>query len=107
MESLFSKYDKLYVYSVDANSEIQEKVLNQHIRYWDRVPCWKDEKGQVMNVKWTDIATFKNNRVVLTTPDIEMAKNIISKGLFQKMLKAQDAYNRANDKFIKFREVNS
>lgn len=107
MESLFSKYDKLYVYSVNSNSEIQEKVLKQHIRCWDRVPCWKDEDGYIHNVKWSDIDEFKNNRVILTSEGIEYAKEIITKGLFKKMLKAQEAYNRANDKYIKFREVNS
>lgn len=106
MESLFSKYNKLYVYSVDANGEVKEKILKQHIRYWDRVPCWKDEKGQVMSVKWSDIDEFKNNRVVLTSEDIDHAKEIIAKGLFKKMLKTQESYNIANDKYIKFREVN-
>jgi len=107
MESLFSKYDKLYVYSVNASGEIQEKVLTQHVRRWDHTPCWKDEKGRVMSVKWSDVDEFKSNRVVLVSSDISYAKEIISKGLFKKMLKAQEAYNIANDKFIKFREVNS
>ena len=107
MESLFSKYDRLYVYSVDANGEVKEKVLKQHIRCWDRVPCWKDEKGQVMSVKWSDIDEFKNNRVVLTSEGVEYAKEIITKGLFKKMLKAQEAYNRANEKYIKFRKANN
>ena len=104
-DSITSTYDELYYYSVNADGEITMKKLHKYklraIGYG-----WRDESGRTFNVAWSDIDEFKNNRVILTSEDIKHAKEIIIKGLFKKMLKAQEDYNRANEKYIKFRELN-
>lgn len=99
-ESLTSRYDELYYYGVNADNEIFMKKLH---RYKSRILGygWRDDSGRNFNVAWSDIDEFKNNRVILTSESIEYAK-----GLFKRMLKAQEDYNRANDKYIKFREAN-
>ena len=104
-ELITSKYDELYYYSVNADNEIFMKKLHKY-RFRVTGYGWRDDNGRNFNVTWSDIDEFKNNRVVLTSSDIKKAKEIITKGLFKKMLKAQEDYNRANDKYIKFREAN-
>ena len=104
-ESLTSRYDELYYYGVNADGEIFMKKLH---KYKLRITGygWRDDSGRNFNVTWSDIDEFKNNRVILTSESIEYAKKIITKGLFKKMLKAQEDYNRVNEKYIKFRELN-
>lgn len=104
-ESITSRYDELYYYSVNADREITMKKLHKY-KLRGLGYGWRDDSGRNFNVTWSDIDEFKNNRVILTSADIEKAKEIITKRLFKRMLKAQEDYNRANDKYIKFREAN-
>ena len=53
-----------------------------------------------------DLEKFKYDRVLSKSNDYNYIKNIVSKELFKKMLKAQEEYNERNLRFTRFREIN-
>ena len=54
----------------------------------------------------SDLQLYKSRRVLLEVDDFYTAKDIISKGLFKKMLDAQYKATETLDAFTKFKEVN-
>jgi hypothetical protein len=97
---------KLYLFKVHDDGTIERREINligkNYLCYVTRDP--------VTNRKYTyrlkDIGVYKNSRVLLVEDNMALAKDIIVKAMFKKMLNLQDKYNKALDIYTKFREVN-
>lgn len=97
---------ELYLFKLMPDCSIERhelKIIGNNSKYYvtrDKETWYKNDYLK------EDINMFKSNRVVMYLDDAAAAKEIISKGLFKRMLAAQDKATKALDIFSKFKEVN-
>ena len=97
---------KLYLFKLCDDSTVERRELNligKNASYYITRDMSTNKKN---SYAIEDLNVYKSHRVLLDADDMTLAKDIMVKGLFRRMLDAQTKATIALDTFSKFKEVN-
>lgn len=97
---------KLYLFKLCDDSTVERRELNlisKNASYYIIRDMSTNKKN---SYAIEDLNVYKSHRVLLDTDDMALAKDIMVKGLFRRMLDAQTKATIALNNYTNFREVN-